>query len=171
MCCGVLVLSASSANAADAKLQVKYQNRRLTIAAENADIKTVLSRIAEKTNILIRIPNSITKRITCNKQKASLKEALQSLLRGINHAIIYRKQNQAESSIAKVLVYPQATLSTADINANRRLDGRIRSYGRQIDALKKRLSQVDPNSTRGKNYTRRIRGIEQKMERLEHQRR
>lgn len=171
MCCGGWILSASSADAADSKLQIKYQDRRLTIAAENADIKTVLSKIAEKANILIRIPNSITKRITCNKQKASLKEALQSLLKGMNHAIIYQKQSQTQSRIAKVLVYPEATLSTADINANRRLDGRIRSYERQIESLKNRLSKVDQNSARGKNYTKRIRGIEQKIERLERQRR
>ena len=53
--------------------------------------------------------------------------------------------------------------------AQRRNANRIKSYERQIESLKNRLSKIDENSSRGKSYIRRIERIENSIKSLERQ--
>jgi hypothetical protein len=151
-------------------IQIRYKNKQLDIFARDVDIKKILLRLAEITNIYIRFPASINKQITVNKSGISLKAALLSILRGFNHAIVYRRIDddaQTQTAIAKVYVYSKSKISRRTRSTQRRTANRVRSYERQIESLRRRLSRVDANSRRGKIYSRRIKLIQKRIDALQ----
>ena len=156
----------SYAQSLSSNFRLTFKNNLLTISAKNADLKNVLSNLADKTDISIGYPDSLDKKITLNKGRISIKEALKRLLKGLNYAIIYSGSRQNKAVISHVLVFKKSK-KTARFGVNeQRIANRIKSYERQLELLRNRLSRVDENSRRGKNYLRRINLIEKNIERL-----
>jgi hypothetical protein len=150
-------------------LQISYKNNQLNISARDVDIKKILLQLAAIADIYIRFPASIEKQITVNRRGISLKKALQSLLRGFNHVIVYRRIDDDRSRIEvdKVFVFPKSRRNRRRSIARSRTAYRIKSYERRIETLKKRLLKIDPNSSRGKNYARRIQFMQERIDDLQ----
>jgi type II secretory pathway component GspD/PulD (secretin) len=148
------------------KLQISYDKNSITISARDADLKNVLLKIADKTNTYVKFPDSLQKKITIQLSETSLKAALGRLLKGYNHVILYSGTSKEQAEVAGVFVLTKVKESRRSSGDARRIANRIRSYERQIESLKKRLSGIDEDSRRGKLYIRRIRRLENFIERL-----
>ena len=151
--------------------QLTFENKLITISATKAELKNILEDLAERTGISIRYPASLDKKITLNIDRASLKRALMRLLKDFNYSIIY-SGSKKQAVISDVYIYekdnnlPRAT----PINSNQtRITNRINSYEKRIETLKKSLSEVGENSTRGKRYLNQIKSYERNIERLKGQ--
>jgi hypothetical protein len=144
-------------------IRIDYNNGFLTISANDAYLKNVLFKLAKESNFFIEVPVSLNKKITINKKEISLRDALRKLLRGLNHAIVYSVSSKKQATISEVYVYEKSRYVSA---AQRRIANRIKSYERQIESLKNKLSEIDENSRRGKGYLRRIERIENKIKSL-----
>jgi hypothetical protein len=151
------------------KIHLVYKNNLLSITANDADLKNVLSKLADKADIFMRFPNSLKKKISIETGKISLGEALQRLLKGLNYAIIYSSPSGNDASVLKVFVFKKTKKNIRLSGHERRIANRIRAYERQIESYKNRLSGIDANSSRGKNYQRRIKRLENSIETLERQ--
>jgi hypothetical protein len=165
----VLVTHIGYAQTYPQKLSITYDNRLVTISATNADLKAVLINLADVTNTYIKFPASLKKRITIHKEDISLKETLRSLLRGLNHAIIYSVTGTNNVVISRVRVFSEVNKSRLSKSAEARLTNQIKSYERQLASLKNNLSKVDAKSRRGKNYVTRIERLEKRIQSLEQQ--
>jgi type II secretory pathway component GspD/PulD (secretin) len=148
------------------KLQISYDKNSITISARDADLKTVLVKLADKTDTYIKFSNSLKKKITIQLTETSLQEALRRLLKGYNHFILYSGTNKKQAEISGVYVLTRVKEPRRSSGDARQIANRIRSYERQIESLKKRLSGIDTDSRRGKLYMRRIRRLENFIERL-----
>jgi hypothetical protein len=165
----VLVIHIGYAQTSPQKLSITYDNRLVTISATNADLKAALLKLADITNTYIKFPASLKKKITIHKEEISLKEALRSLLRGLNHAIIYSVTGKNNVVISRVRVFSEVNKSRLSEMAEARLTRQIKSYERQLASLKNNLSKVDSNSRRGKTYVTRIERLEKRIQSLERQ--
>lgn len=150
------------AKSSQQKIRIRYINNLLTISAKNADLKNILLKLAEKTNIFIKFPVYLKKKITIKKSEISLKEALKRLLVGLNHAIIYSGSGKNQALISEVFVFTKPKKSRHLSGIERLMANRIKA----MESLKKKLSKVDENSRRGKGYIRRIRILKKNIERL-----
>ena len=148
-----------------------YEKNRISISASNADLKSILTDIAQKASISIQYPESLDKKITIQLNKISLKRALRRLLKDFNYSIVYTGTKK-HSSISEVHILDTkkaASTSTTNRNNDTRITTRIKSYERRIESMKKSLSSVDENSARGKRYLRQIESYEKNIERLKKQ--
>lgn len=152
---------------ADQRLRISYDNNLLTLSARNADLKQVLLKLSEKTDIAVRFPASRKKKITLDKSGVSLKEALRSLLRGLNHAIIYTRSGNYQAAVSKVFIFKKSKKTAAQIRLENSLTRRIKSYERRIESLRKNLARTGRNNPRGKRYLRQIERLEKNIEKLE----
>jgi len=151
------------------KLNISYQNNLLTIAAKDADLQNVLLKLAEITDIYFSIPVTLHKKVTIKKNGISVKEALQSLLKGLNHAIIYSSPSKNRVAISQVFIFKKSKMPQRVRANERQIANRIKSYQRQIETLKMTLSKIDENSSQGRGYLRAIKVLEKNIERLERQ--
>jgi hypothetical protein len=154
------------AQSAYQKIRINYSNNLLSISAKDADLKNVLLKLAKKSKFFIRFPTSLEKKITIKKNEISLSDALQTLLIGFNHVIIYSGPSKNQAAISEVFVFEKSRQLSG---AERRIANRIRAYERQIESLKNNLLKIDENSGRGRRYLRRIRHIQKRIKRLEGQ--
>jgi hypothetical protein len=152
-----------NAQSSDQKLRISYNNNSLTISVEDADLQNVLLKLADKTNIVIKFPVSIKKKITFTEKGIILRDALKRLLKGLNYAIIFSGRDKNQTSISKVLVFKKSRQQKTN---EARIANRVRTYERQIDSLKRNLLKIDENSRRGRSYQRRIMVLEKRIERL-----
>jgi hypothetical protein len=151
------------------KLQLRIENNLLTISTKNADLKGVLLRLADKTGITIRYPISLDKKVTVNRRSVSLKEALRALLRGLNYAIFYSGSKKKQAVISDVLIIKENKRSNSLNARERRIANQIKSYEKRLESLRNRLSNINENSRRGKNYLRQIKFYEERIESLNRQ--
>ena len=158
-----------NAQGSDQQLRITYNNNLLTISAEDADLQNLLLKLADNTNIYIRFPASLEKKITISKKKISLRDALKTILREFNYAIIYSGSDKNQTFISKVIVFKKSKKSRQQRVNEARIANRMRAYEKQIESLKENLLKIDENSSRGKRYLRRIRILEKKIERLQWQ--
>jgi len=158
-----------NAQSSDQKLRITYNNNLINISAEDADLQYVLLKIADNTNIYVRFPATLEKKITISKKKISLRDALKTILRGLNYAIIYSGSDENQTFISKVFVFNKSKKSKQQRVNEARIANRMRAYEKQIESLKKNLLKIDESSSRGKRYLRRIRILEKRMERLQGQ--
>jgi hypothetical protein len=133
---------------------------------EDADLQNVLLKLADKTNIVIKFPVSIKKKITFTEKGIILRDALKRLLKGLNYAIIFSGRDKNQTSISKVLVFKKSRQQKTN---EARIANRVKAYERQIDSLKRNLLKIDENSRRGRSYQRRIMVLEKRIERLNEQ--
>ncbi|RZB37264.1 MAG: hypothetical protein SRB2_01346 [Desulfobacteraceae bacterium Eth-SRB2] len=151
------------------KLRIDCKNNLLTISAQDADLKKVLLKLADKTGVYVRFPNSLKKQITIRISGLSLKETLSRLLKGMNYAIIYSGSRKNRAIVSEVLVYNKSKRSRTSSRSRPRekqMASRIRYYERRLESLKKKLSRVNKNSRQGKRYLRQISSYENTLENL-----
>ena len=151
--------------------KLTYEKSLISISAEKADLKNILIDIAEKADISIQYPASLDKKVTLKITEVSLKKALKRLLKGLDYSIIYSgSKKQAVISDVYILKKNTKSRSIASINRNNaRITSRIKSYEKRIESLKKSLSKVDENSTRGRRYLNQIKSYEKNIEGLNRQ--
>ena len=177
------VISLSYAQTSNPNLRLIYKNNLITISAQNADLKNVLLELADKTNIIIRVPNSLKKRITITLSENSLDEALSRILRDMNYAIIYSGEKNNRTVISEVLVYNESEsseVSNRSEYSNRNINNSIqkprgkkidrsrliKSLERRLENLNKKLSLGNISSSQRERYLKQIRAYENKIEQL-----
>ena len=158
------------------RFSMRVKNRLLTITAQNADIKNILSELSESTGISVSYPKSINRQITTKLKNVPLAEALKRLLAGMNYTVIYsflEKKNRF--LVSKIYVLPGYKGRSSPFSRNRNsnlndTDRRIRSYERRILSLTRRIEKLDPNDRRVMTYERQIRNYRKILERLKRER-
>ena len=177
------VISLSYAQTSDQNLRLIYKNNLITISAQNADLKDVLLELADKTNIIIRVPNSLKKQITITLSENSLDEALSRILRDMNYAIIYSGEKNNRTVISEVLVYNESEsseVSNRSEYSNRNINNSIqkprgknidrsrliKSLERRLENLNKKWSLGNISSSQRERYLKQIRAYENKIEKL-----
>ena len=177
------VIHLSYAQTSNPNLSLIYKNNLITISAQNADLKNVLLKLADKTNIIVRIPNSLKKQITITLTENSLDEALSRILRDMNYAIIYSGEKNNRTVISEVLVYNESEsseVSSRSESSNRNINNSIqkprgkkidrsrliKSLERRLENLNKKLSLGNISSSQRERYLKQIRAYENKIEQL-----
>jgi len=163
------VISFSDAQTFNPNIHIDYKDNLLTLSVQKADIKNVLLKLSEKTNIYVVFPNSLKKQITTKISGVSLSQALSKILKGMNHAIIYSGSRKNRASVSKVFVYMKSKrsgISRGSIPREKQISARIKSYERRLESLNKKLSRLDKNSRIGKRYLRQIRSYQNVIENL-----
>ena len=94
------------------KILISYKNDLLSISTKDADLKKVLLELSEKTNINIKLPVYIDKKITINKNGISLGEGLKYILKNLNHIILYSGIKNNKLMISSVIVFSESKKST-----------------------------------------------------------
>ncbi|MGD8701096.1 MAG: hypothetical protein PVG51_02020 [Desulfosarcina sp.] len=157
----------SCAQSVDDKLKIEYQNRSLNIVAKNIDIKRVLLELGNATKISIVYRADLQKKVSIEKHGIQVSEALKGLLKGINHIVIYSGFDPNKAKIEEVYVLNRAERRRPTSAREKQLAARIKTYQRQINSLKRRLSKIDANSRQGKRYLRSIQNLEKRIQRTE----
>jgi len=163
------VNSSIYAQASNIKFRIDYKNNLLTISAQDADLKNVLLRLADKTGVYVRFPSSLKKQITIKISGLSLEETLSRLLKGINYALVYSGSRKNRAIVSEVFVFKKlerSRISSRTRVRERQLSHRIRYYERRLESLRKKLSKVNKNTRQGKSYLRQIKSYEKTLENL-----
>ena len=148
-------------------IDISYAENRLTLSAKEADLKTVLLTLADSANFYIEVPISLIEKTTIDLTNIPLKDAIDRLLIGLNHLIIYSGPDKSHSSISEVYVLSKIKRSKRLYGREKWLARRMAGYQKQIESLNRKLSKIDHNSRRGKSYLRRIRLLNKQIERLD----
>ena len=182
-----LTIASSSiyAQSNNPKMLISYKNDLLSISTKDADLKKVLLELSDKTNINIKLPVYIDKKITINKNGISLGEGLEYILKNFNYIILYSGINNNKPMISRVIVFSESKKSTKLTDSETQTDNTktqaassivqlpnsemqaadiIKGYEKQIEILKKKLSTIPENSRRRKQYTNRIKKLEKFIE-------
>jgi hypothetical protein len=165
------VISLSSAQTFKQNLRIEYNKNLITISAQNADLKNVLLKLAKKTNIMVRFPDSLEKKITIKLSKHSLNEALSRILKGLNHAIIYSASKKNRTVVSEVLVYNKSVsykVSNRSKPRGRKINRSrlLKSLERRLKNLNKKYSLGNISSSQRERYLKQIRAYENKIEEL-----
>ena len=177
------VISLSYAQTSNPNLSLIYKNDLITISAQNADLKNVLLELADKTNIIVRVPNSLKKQITIKLSKNSLDEALSRILKEMNYAIIYSGEKNNRTVVSEVIVYNKSEsskISNRSTSRDKNINGRIKKTGgkkinrsrlfksieRRLKNLNNKLSLGNISSSQRERYMKQIRAYENEIEKL-----
>ena len=126
-------------------------------------------KLAKKTNIIVRIPDSLEEKITIKLSKHSLNEALSRILKGLNHAIIYSGSKNNRTVVSEVLVYTKSKRTRVSSRSRSRDENtarRIRLYEKRLKALNEKLSKGNASSSKRERYLKQIRRYENVIENL-----
>ena len=170
------------------KMLISYKNDLLSISTKDADLKKVLLELSDKTNINIKLPVYIDKKITINKNGISLGEGLEYILKNLNHIILYSGMKNNKPMIARVIVFSESKKSTkwtdsktqpassetqhasSEIqlpNGEMQAADIIIGYENQIELMKNKLSTIPENSRWRKKYINRIKKLEKLIKNYE----
>jgi predicted RNase H-like nuclease (RuvC/YqgF family) len=164
--CGSLT-SLTQAQDNGSKYRIGYDDGLLTISAKKANLKRILTHVANEADILVKFPHNLSRQITIKLSSVPLKKALRRLLRGENYAFVYEG-----SDISEVYVVPKSSARSGSRNYSRprqredRIRASIARYEKRLETLKDRMAQVNETSRRGKAIMRQIRSTEKTIERL-----
>jgi type II secretory pathway component GspD/PulD (secretin) len=169
----VSVTSSTHAQGSGQTFRIDYDNGLLTLSAKKADLKTVLAHIAESAGIHVRFPKDLTKQITIDLSRVSLRKALRRVLKGENYALIYSVSGKLKpSAISEIYVLPKSSgpRTSRQYKHPRRRDEVMRAsvarYEKRLETLKNRMTTVDEESRRGRLIRAQIRSTEKTIERL-----
>jgi len=128
--------------------RIDYDNGFLSLSAEKANLKSLLTDIAEKAGILVKFPEDLEKQTTINLSSVPLRKALRQLLKGENYALMYEGR-----AISTVYVFPKpsgprTSGKTAGLKQDReeRIRTSISKYEKRLETLKKQMAEVDEKS-------------------------
>lgn len=138
-----MLLQVTSANAANISVEYNQQKDKLSIQAQNASLTAVLSGIAEKTGINIRIDPAVEKKVSFQLRSQSLQSALQKICKGLSYVIEYGENNKKQTIVSGMTLLPKGKqdsgqlISVATLNArasqNAAPEGRSNYYVRDRD--------------------------------------
>ncbi|HSO19645.1 MAG TPA: hypothetical protein VLT88_09320 [Desulfosarcina sp.] len=170
----ILFLLAASAGVPQAqpaghRLKMHYEDRSLRIEAHNANLKAVLRELAATAGITIEYPAALERKVSLNRRGISVSEALKAMLKGISYVVYYSGADSRHAGVTRVQILGRAGPRHSPSGPTAQLSRRIEAHRRQIAALRRRLSTLDPGSTRGRRYAGRISRLEKSIERLERQ--
>jgi hypothetical protein len=94
------------------EILISYKNDLLSISTKDADLKKVLLKLSDETNINIKFPVYIDNKITINKNGISLGEGLEYILKNLNHIILYSGIKNNKPMISRVIVFSESKSST-----------------------------------------------------------
>jgi type II secretory pathway component GspD/PulD (secretin) len=160
-------ISLTHAQDSGSTYRIGYDDGRLTISAKKANLKSILTNVADEADILVKFQHNLRRQITIKLKSVPLKKALRRLLRGVNYAFVYEG-----SDISEVYVVPKSGTRSRSRNfvRSRQREDRIRAsiatYQKRLEKLKNQMAQADETSHRGKIIMRRIRSTERSIERL-----
>jgi hypothetical protein len=176
------VISLAYAQTSNPNFRLEYEDNLITILAQNADLKNVLLKLANETNIIVRFPNSLKKQITIKLSKHPLNEVLSRILKGLDHAIIYSASKKDRTVVAKVIVYNKSEESKILNRSNPRdkdINDRIKeplkkiNRSRLLKSLERRLKNLNEkwslgniSSSQRERYLKQIRAYEDEIEKL-----
>jgi hypothetical protein len=177
------------------KILISYKNDLLSISTKDADLKKVLLELSDKTNINIKLPVYIDKKITINKNGISLGEGLEYILKNLNHIILYSGIKNNKPMISRVIVFSESKKSTKLTDSEKQAANSemqpansetqaasseiqlpnsetqpaeiIKGYEKRIEIMKNKLSTFPENSRRRKQYIKRIKKLEKFIENYE----
>jgi len=75
-------------------IEYDQQREKISIQAQNASLTNLLSEVAKKTNITIRLDPAVEKRVSFQLPPQSLQSALQKIAKGLSYVIEYRTNEQ-----------------------------------------------------------------------------
>lgn len=169
----VSLTSLTHAQTSRQNYRIDYHNGLLTLSAKKADLKRLLTHVAEKAGIHVRFPKNLKKQITIKLSSVPLGRALRRLLKGENYALIYSASRKLKASpISEVYVLPKRSgprISTQYNRLRRReelIRASIRRYEKRLETLKDRMATVNEESRRGRLIRNQIRSTEKTIERL-----
>ena len=170
------------------KMLISYKNDLLSISTKDADLKKVLLKLSDKTNINIKLPVYMDKKITINKNGISLGEGLESLLKNLNYIILYSGIKNNKPMISRVIVLSEPKKSTKLTasrteaassetqaassliqlpNSEMQAADILKGYKKQIEILQMKLSTIPENNRLRKHYIKRIKILEKFIENYE----
>lgn len=174
------------------KIRISYEENLLSIRVKDADLKEVLFELASKTNIQLKLPLSIDKKITINKSGISLGEGLEYILKNLNHIIFFSGIKNGKPLISNVFVFSTSQESIKSMDSQTQAASRetqlpnlktqaassiiqlpssemqaadiIKSYEKQIEMMKGKLLTTPENSRLRRRYSMRIKQLEKLIE-------
>ena len=174
------------------KMLISYKNDLLSISTKDADLKKVLLKLSDKTNINIKLPVYMDKKITINKNGISLDEGLKYILKNLNHIILYSGIKNNKPMISRVIVLSESKKSTKLTasrteaassetqpansetqaassliqlpNSEMQAADILKGYKKQIEILQMKLSTIPENNRLRKHYIKRIKILEKFIE-------
>jgi len=180
------------AESTNPNILISYKENVLSIRAKDADLRKLLFELADETNINVRLPLSLDKKISINRSGISLSEGLEDILKHYNYVILYSGIKNNKPLISKVIVFPNSEISTTltdgeiqqanieiqstdkeeqstdreeqSTDREEQSANNINFYEKLLESLKKRLSKIDENSRQGKKYSKRIKRLEKLIE-------
>ena len=169
----VCITASTHAQSSDQSFHIDYDNGLLTLSAENADLTSLLTQIAQRADIHVHFPESLTKQITITLSGVSLKRALRRLLKGEDYALLYSVSGKHKpAAISEVYVLPKSTGPSLSRQYERPkgreevIRASIARYEKRLETLKSRMATVDEESRRGRLIGNQIRSTEKTIERL-----
>jgi hypothetical protein len=82
--------------AQDQQLHIEYDQGFLTVSLDKAELGKVLSVIAEKTGISVDSPENLNKSITIEFTRTPLDEGLYTILRDVDHVLIFSPSDEKD---------------------------------------------------------------------------
>ncbi|MBN2040927.1 MAG: hypothetical protein JW864_12860 [Spirochaetes bacterium] len=165
----IFSLSGTVSSQESYNFSMTLKNRILSITAQDADIKNILSEISDITGISVSYPKYINKKVTTRLTKVPLPEALKSLLRGMNYTVIYSYLEKKDRfKVSEIYVLPEYSRRSAVRTKSKfsNTERRIQSYERRIRFLTERMEKLEPDSPRRRTYERRLRNYQNRLDRL-----
>jgi predicted RNase H-like nuclease (RuvC/YqgF family) len=169
----VSVTPSTHAQGSRQTFRIDYDNGLLTLSAEKADLKRLLTHVAERARIHVSFPKNLRKQITIKLSGVSLRKALRRLLKGENYALIYSVSGKLKASvISEVYVLQKSSgprISTQykpPGHREERIRASITRYEKRLETLKNRMATIDEESRRGRLIRNQIRTTEKTIERL-----
>jgi len=169
----VSVTSLTHAQSSGQTYRIDYDDGLLTVSAEKADLKRLLTHVAKKADIRVRFPKNLRKQITIKLAGVSLRKALPRLLKGENYALIYSVSGKLKAStISEVYVLPKSSGARTSPQYDRlrhreeQIRASIRRYEKRLETLKARMATVNEESRRGRLVRNQISSTEKTLERL-----
>jgi hypothetical protein len=166
----VLVTSLTYAQSSGQTFRTDNDNGLLTVSAEKADLKSLLTQFAEKTGVNVHFPKGLAKQITINLSGVSLRMALRRILKGEDYSLIYSASGKSRAgTILEVYVLPKSSTSKPSRRYNRpkvrekQVRASTARWEKRLETLKARMATVNENSTPGRAIRNQIRSTERTL--------
>lgn len=132
--------------ASNPNIIISYNQQRdnISIQAQDASLTTVLSDVAKKTNITIRIDPAVEKTVNFQLPPQSLQQALQKIVKGLSYIIEYKTDAQQQTVVSGLRLLPKGIQDSGQLvpvsvlNARASRSGRGDGEGNDDDSLNHR---------------------------------
>ncbi len=88
-------------------IEYDQQRDKISIQAQNASLTSVLSEVAQKTNITIRVDPAVEKTVNFQLPPQSLQQALQKVVKGLSYVIEYKTNAEQRAVVSGLRLLPK----------------------------------------------------------------